>query len=101
MPHDHLQVFTIGHSTHPFDELIALLRSHHLTLVADVHTVPRSRLNPMARVQGSRVTYPKGFNEGRKIKSPFFQRGGVEEMLNRQKNDKAGHARPASKTVFS
>jgi uncharacterized protein (DUF488 family) len=41
-----LQVLTIGHSTHPLDELIAILRGHDVTLVADVRTVPRSRHNP-------------------------------------------------------
>jgi uncharacterized protein (DUF488 family) len=41
-----LQVLTIGHSTHPLAEFIALLQTHGVTLVADVRTVPRSRRNP-------------------------------------------------------
>ena len=39
-------VFTIGHSTRPIDEFIALLRSHGVQRVVDVRTVPRSRFNP-------------------------------------------------------
>lgn len=38
--------FTIGHSTHPLDEFIGLLRSQRVTLVADVRKMPGSRRNP-------------------------------------------------------
>ncbi|HEX7055548.1 MAG TPA: DUF488 domain-containing protein [Burkholderiales bacterium] len=38
--------FTIGHSTHPLDELAALLRRAGARCVVDVRTVPRSRANP-------------------------------------------------------
>jgi len=37
---------TIGHSTRPIDALVALLRAHAVTRLADVRTVPRSRHNP-------------------------------------------------------
>jgi uncharacterized protein (DUF488 family) len=39
-------VFTVGHSTRPIDELLALLDSHRIRRVVDVRTVPRSRRNP-------------------------------------------------------
>ena len=38
--------FTIGHSTHPIGEFVALLRNAEVQLVVDVRTVPRSRTNP-------------------------------------------------------
>lgn len=38
--------FTIGHSTRPLDEFLALLKESAVTLVVDVRTVPRSRMNP-------------------------------------------------------
>jgi uncharacterized protein (DUF488 family) len=38
--------FTIGHSTHPLDEFVGLLREAEASLVIDVRTVPRSRTNP-------------------------------------------------------
>jgi uncharacterized protein (DUF488 family) len=38
--------FTIGHSTRSVSEFVDLLRSAEVTLVVDVHTVPRSRTNP-------------------------------------------------------
>src|SRR5690349_1657859 len=38
--------FTIGHSTHPVEEFIAMLRAAGARFVADVRTMPRSRTNP-------------------------------------------------------
>jgi uncharacterized protein (DUF488 family) len=40
------KILTIGHSTRPIDEFIALLRTHGVTDLIDVRTVPRSRHNP-------------------------------------------------------
>ena len=39
-------VWTIGHSRHSLEALIALLRPHHVTAVADVRSAPYSRFNP-------------------------------------------------------
>ena len=41
-----ITVFTIGHSIRPLDELVDLLRTHGVSGVADVRTVPRSRRHP-------------------------------------------------------
>jgi len=38
--------FTIGHSTRPIEEFLALLAAAEVKLVVDVRTVPRSRTNP-------------------------------------------------------
>jgi uncharacterized protein (DUF488 family) len=46
--------FTIGHSTRPIDEFVALLKAAEVKLVVDVRTVPRSRTNP----QFNRETLP-------------------------------------------
>jgi uncharacterized protein (DUF488 family) len=40
------EVLTIGHSTHPIEKFIALLRQHEVTAVADVRSAPFSRFNP-------------------------------------------------------
>ena len=50
-----LTFFTIGHSTRPLDEFVALLEPLEIDLVADVRTVPRSRTNP----QFDRATLPR------------------------------------------
>ncbi|MDN5936365.1 MAG: DUF488 domain-containing protein, partial [Nitrosospira sp.] len=39
-------VCTIGHSTHPLDEFVSLLKTNEVSHVLDVRTVPRSRKNP-------------------------------------------------------
>jgi uncharacterized protein (DUF488 family) len=38
--------YTIGHSTHGFEELVGLLRSVGVQFLVDVRTIPRSRRNP-------------------------------------------------------
>jgi uncharacterized protein (DUF488 family) len=38
--------YTVGHSTHPLAEFVAILNSAGVKLLADVRTVPRSRTNP-------------------------------------------------------
>lgn len=38
--------FTIGHSTHPVERFIEMLRAAGVRFVADVRTMPRSRTNP-------------------------------------------------------
>ena len=39
-------IFTVGHSTLPIDDFIALLKVYEIGCLADVRTVPRSRHNP-------------------------------------------------------
>jgi uncharacterized protein (DUF488 family) len=39
-------MLTIGHSNRSLDELIAMLNSHGVQLLADIRTVPKSRHNP-------------------------------------------------------
>lgn len=40
------EIFTVGHSSHPFGDLAALLRRHAVAVVADVRSVPYSRRHP-------------------------------------------------------
>lgn len=39
-------IFTIGHSTRPIDEFIALLDKHGIKQLVDIRTIPKSRHNP-------------------------------------------------------
>jgi len=39
-------ICTIGHSTHPLDVFISMLKTNEVAHVLDVRTVPRSRANP-------------------------------------------------------
>lgn len=40
------KLYTIGHSTHPLEEFIALLKAHEITYVVDIRSLPRSRRMP-------------------------------------------------------
>jgi len=40
------EVLTVGHSTRPIEEFVAMLVGHGVTQLVDVRTVPRSRHNP-------------------------------------------------------
>ena len=57
-------VFTVGHSTRPIEEFLALLKAHGVRLLVDVRTVPRSRHNPQfnqeqlrTALRGARIGY--------------------------------------------
>jgi uncharacterized protein (DUF488 family) len=39
-------ILTVGHSNHPLEEFLELLRAHGVQRVIDVRTIPRSRHNP-------------------------------------------------------
>src|SRR5947207_13112787 len=41
-----VRLYTIGHSTRTFDELVTLLRAFDISILADIRTVPRSHHNP-------------------------------------------------------
>jgi len=43
-------VFTIGHSTRPFDKFLEILESFRIEMVADVRTIPKSRHNPQFNI---------------------------------------------------
>jgi uncharacterized protein (DUF488 family) len=42
-------IYTIGHSNHPIQGFLALLRQHAITALADVRSTPYSRFNPQFR----------------------------------------------------
>ncbi len=43
-------VFTIGHSTRPFDKFLEILEVFRIEIVADVRTIPKSRYNPQFNI---------------------------------------------------
>jgi uncharacterized protein (DUF488 family) len=57
-------LLTVGHSTHPFEEFVDILRAHGVERVVDVRTIPRSRHNPQferdalsSRLRNRRIGY--------------------------------------------
>lgn len=51
-------VFTIGHSTHPLEEFVGMLRAHDIDKLIDVRTVPGSRHNPQFGEAALRESMP-------------------------------------------
>ena len=39
-------IFTIGHSTHPIEEFIRILKAYDIKTLVDIRTIPRSQHNP-------------------------------------------------------
>jgi uncharacterized protein (DUF488 family) len=39
-------IYTIGHSTHPIEDFIDLLKGYKIEMLIDVRTIPKSRHNP-------------------------------------------------------
>ena len=52
-------IFTIGHSTHPQDRFIALLRQHGITALCDVRSKPYSRMNPQFNREDLEYALPR------------------------------------------
>lgn len=39
-------IYTIGHSTHPIEEFIKMLKARNIARLVDIRTIPKSRHNP-------------------------------------------------------
>jgi uncharacterized protein (DUF488 family) len=51
-------VHTIGHSTRPMEEFLAILRAHDISALVDIRTVPKSRHNPQFHIDSLSRTLP-------------------------------------------
>jgi len=54
-----MTIYTIGHSTRSFDELVAALRGHGITTLVDIRSFPQSRRMPDVNREYLRVELPK------------------------------------------
>jgi uncharacterized protein (DUF488 family) len=94
-------IYTIGHSNHPIEQLVALLQQHRIGALADVRSSPYSRFNPQfnrERLQaslaaadiryvflgeelGARTKDPRCYDESGRVSyaklaaTPLFRRG--------------------------
>jgi uncharacterized protein (DUF488 family) len=53
-----MTIYTIGHSTRAFDELVDLLRANGVAQLADVRSMPRSRRHPHFSIERLSVALP-------------------------------------------
>jgi uncharacterized protein (DUF488 family) len=77
-------ICTIGHSTHPLDEFVNLLKKNEVTHLLDVRTVPRSRHNPQfnketlpdsLRAAGIKYTHLPGLGGLRRARKDSINEG--------------------------
>ena len=52
-------MYTIGHSTHPIDEFVGMLKAHDVERLIDVRTVAGSRHNPQFGEQELGTSMPE------------------------------------------
>lgn len=52
-------IYTIGHSTRSFEELVDILKHYRISTLVDVRSVPRSRTNPQFNEKSLEQTLPK------------------------------------------
>jgi len=72
MPKPRRAIWTIGHSTRPIEELIALLRGQRIEVVADVRRFPASRKHP----QYNAAAFAEALKQSGIDYAPFPQLGG-------------------------
>jgi len=68
-------VLTIGHSNRSLEAFIELLEAHHVTRLADVRTVPRSRHNP----QFNADVLPRSLADRGIAHTPMRELGGLRK----------------------
>lgn len=70
-----MTIYTIGHSTRSFEELVDILRAHGVAAVADVRTIPKSRRHPQFADTFLSIELPKNGIEY----LPFKSLGGLRK----------------------
>lgn len=54
-----VDIFTLGHSTRPLEDFVALLKAHGIETLADIRTVPKSRYNPQFNHDNLAIELPR------------------------------------------
>jgi uncharacterized protein (DUF488 family) len=76
---------TIGHSTRPLDEFLAMLRGARVELVCDIRSFPRSRTNPAFNVEllpGELETVQIGYRHLPGLGGRRPKQSGIDPSLN-------------------
>ena len=70
-----LIAFTIGHSTRPIEDFLAMLAGHEISRLVDVRTIPRSRTNP----QFNKDTLPASLKKTKIAYAHVAELGGLRK----------------------
>lgn len=77
-------IWTIGHSTHTFEELVEMLHSFKIEIVADIRSFPGSRRYPQFNKEALGVSLPQN-----KIKYIHLKKLGGRRKVNRDSKNTA------------
>jgi uncharacterized protein (DUF488 family) len=77
-----LELFTIGHSTHPWEEFLSLLSEHEIGAIADIRRFPGSRKHPQFGQANMAAALPEARIEYRWIELLGGRRKAVETSPN-------------------
>lgn len=99
-----LPFYTIGHSTRPLGEFVALLQAVEVGLVADIRRIPRSRTNPQFNTDtlpAALAGYGIGYEHmaalgGRRGRAPEAPAGGNDFWTNASFRNYADYAATAA-----
>ena len=83
MTSENLSIYTIGHSTRPIDEFIALLKQNGVELLVDIRKMPKSRHNP--QFEGEALTRALGAASIDYVHEPLL--GGLRRARKDSVND--------------
>ena len=90
-------IFTIGHSNHPIERFLELITMHGVEIVADVRSVPHSRLHPQYR----RVALRRALqNSGVRYQFLGRELGGRPEDPTAYVNQRVSYKRLAQTALF-
>lgn len=53
------KIYTIGHSTHPLELFVRMLRANAVTRLVDIRSIPRSRFNPQYEQSALVISMPE------------------------------------------
>jgi hypothetical protein len=76
-------IYTVGHSTHPIDEFLAMLKSFQIRKLIDVRTIPKSRHNPQFNQESLAVSLGKENIEYRLMPGLGGLRRPLKDSINR------------------
>lgn len=75
-------IWTIGHSTHDFDDFVAILKSFEIEIVIDVRSLPGSNRYPQYNKESLEITLPENNIEYNHIKGLGGLRKATKNSLN-------------------
>jgi uncharacterized protein (DUF488 family) len=75
-------IYTVGHSTHPWEEFLGILCGHSIAAIADVRSFPGSRKFPQFNAETMRIALPEAGIEYLPFRNLGGRRKAAEDSVN-------------------